>query len=66
MKMDVGGWGMCTYFMELQFFFERGSMSWPGGLNSPPPSQHIFFLKGREKNKQKVNEEHKDYVEGFN
>ena len=33
----------------------------------PPPPQHIFFLKRRErKNKQKVNEEHNDNVEGFN
>ena len=33
----------------------------------PPPPQHIFFLKRRErKNKQKVNEEHNDNLEGFN
>ena len=43
--MDVRGGGVgdvCTYFMELQFFWE--GMSWPGG-KLPPPKKKIFFFE---------------------
>ena len=55
--MDVGGGGMCNYFMQLQCF-ERGSVGQVINF-PPPPKKNNFFLKSegkefRKKNKMKM------------